>query len=685
MIHKIALPILLIASAMSLCLFTFSLPQIGTGMWHQSETAIAALHLCGSIAALGLLLLSFTSSITAKALRHPLVIIPASLAILSLILSPFHELPIRNLLGSTRTGEGAIWWLDITTLSASMIILWRVKFYRKALICIAFGSAILCYAGTFLHNIYGLPYTPYYFNDYLAYLILCLAPLCWSWLKNNFKSSLAFIVFYIGLNALLYFTNNKAMIAFGFTVPPFIYILSLIQTKSINIAKHLKWLALILLPPCVIFSFYMITILGGIQGFYSFNDSGIFITLASRAYLIHAGIEPLIHHPVNFLIGTGWGTFVEHITRYLPIDWLKLTDFSSAQWDGMRDDHFHTHNMYIETLNATGVIGLALLYIFYISIYRYSKKTNKDQALLLALGLTSWASLWFMFPLHAPYLCFAIASSCKMSYVKMPRLIHQNAKPIIIVALFIALALQATTSYIAQDTAISYRKNEPQKLEITDASSFNQMCKMTYRDFSAGGIQLARMLLNRTRYLETITNEELREKAKIEMSEEDLKPENIRKHLLEINHIFCQAQNYIKNSSASSIQLNIALLMARGEILLGFDALLTEQENKYYLSGWQESLNTWLDIAPTRTDQAIPFLLFNIIHNKEENSKELLTRILDNNAQDPVALWFMGLKTLNDPDKTQEGLSMLKAALNNGIERLMPIDEQLLSDLKSIP
>ena len=60
----------------------------------------------------------------------------------------------------------------------------------------------------------------------------------------------------------------------------------------------------------------------------------------------------------------------------------------------------------------------------------------------------------------------------------------------------------------------------------------------------------------------------------------------------------------------------------------------------------------------------------------------MIKHILRLNPNDPVGLWFKGLSLLNDPSKTEQGINALKRALDNGIERLMPIEEELLKMLK---
>ena len=101
-----------------------------------------------------------------------------------------------------------------------------------------------------------------------------------------------------------------------------------------------------------------------------------------------------------------------------------------------------------------------------------------------------------------------------------------------------------------------------------------------------------------------------------------------------------------------------------------------------YLSNWGERLNQALRIAPKRTDLAASYLLWLLREGREGEFSSLARILFQNNPEDAVALWFSGIALLGVTSGTDEGLARMQKSLDEGIERIIPIDEGLKSQLR---
>ena len=96
------------------------------------------------------------------------------------------------------------------------------------------------------------------------------------------------------------------------------------------------------------------------------------------------------------------------------------------------------------------------------------------------------------------------------------------------------------------------------------------------------------------------------------------------------------------------------------------------------MSKWRRWLDRLLQIAPGRTDQAIPYLSAALAQGKFADVDRLTTSILARNPHDPVGLNYRGLLTLVTGGDRGGGLKMIRSALDNGLDRFMPIDPAVM-------
>jgi hypothetical protein len=678
--HKISLDFI----GVSLCaaglvvglnLFIFSLPYVGFGVWPQSEIAIAAMHFCAGICAAGLLFLAPRHKILLRLFVHPLVWLPLLIAVFSLVFMPWHALPVRHLLGDARTGEGVAWWFDWSIFSAAGLLLCRFSRWRKILSAAAFASFFITFVLCMANHYAGNFFTPYFYPDFLAFPLLCLIPIGWSLFRQPAGFSKRWLVVYLLFGLLAFLTQNNVVMAFGIFGFGFFLVLWGLPFLREHQKRRLATGALCFVPLAVLALFVVFMSIDFEAGYYGFGKSRMVNTLVSRAYLIETALFSLDGHPLAIFIGQGWGTFVESFTTHLP-HWLDFTKEGSRQWEGLRTDHFHTHNMFVETFYSAGIFAAVALYLYFVSMAVYARSSYKLPAYIFAGGIISLASFWFLLPLNVPFIALAATINARGVRARIPKLSGNYSKRVAVVIVCVALGVEFVAGVITLQTALTARKYLPQMLTPAEAM---QNCPMDYRDFSAGGLQLSKMLIGRSRYI-SARLEELEKKERLDKAREEIPEE-----LLRLNHLFCQSENYRIAHEHVSARLQIARLIVRGETLIGLGPWLDPETRAYYSDGWEEELAAWLARAPARSDQAVPFLLWHMMQGREKKVGEIAEDIYAQDKQDPVGLWFKGMVMTGAPGSAQAGLVFMRRALANGIERYIPVDEDIKNQLTSVP
>jgi hypothetical protein len=122
----------------------------------------------------------------------------------------------------------------------------------------------------------------------------------------------------------------------------------------------------------------------------------------------------------------------------------------------------------------------------------------------------------------------------------------------------------------------------------------------------------------------------------------------------------------------------------RSDIAFLVNDLATSTLPPSSLTGWPEAIEGTLSIAPARTDLLIPYYFWLLSRAQETTLLESTNRILLTRPDDPVALWFSGLALLKDTRNSRTGIIRLRRALQNNVERLFPIDEKTLRQIRQI-
>ncbi|MEE8393806.1 MAG: hypothetical protein V3R66_05625 [Rhodospirillales bacterium] len=148
---------------------------------------------------------------------------------------------------------------------------------------------------------------------------------------------------------------------------------------------------------------------------------------------------------------------------------------------------------------------------------------------------------------------------------------------------------------------------------------------------------------------------------------------------------FNDLENRIEKTDSPFLTLSGVSVMT--QIMYGsyLSWLKPDYENRTAL--WREWIEKMLSQAPERTDTAIGYLAWMLANNQKQETISISNRILKHNPDDPVGLYYSGAAMIGDQDpKTRQlALRRMRAGLEKGIERYIPIDENLKKMILSAP
>lgn len=679
LIPKTALYSNMAALLLSLFLFGLSLPRIGFGLWPQSELAITGLHLISALNIITLSVFLINKPKFSRILAHPFVLLPLSIALLSIIFLPFSDFPLRSLTGSIRLGDGILWWIDLSALSASAILQSRFKPLKKILIFAALTSFAMTFILCVAHHLALFHYAPYFFPDFLAFMVITIPVLISAAYRNIQRNYLYWIALVGIVNFLIYFTNNR--IALLYTTLGYGALFTIWFYAPLK--KHRESLSPIILTLIPVMALAGTLLISNtlFEGYYDAFNKGLIRSFVSRGDLIETVITPALSSPAHLITGYGWGHFFELLTANLPTDWVNFNFMGQQQWDGIRTDHFHSHNMFVETFISAGILAVAIFLAYIISFYIYAKKSLKFPALLFAAGLASIASFWFILPLCVPFLALTAGLIARPKIIKFPAILKRPAILIALAAIIIALQTLTSSGTILHAKTSHLYQAKPQSAEELN-------CTLDLDDHGLGGLSLAKILIDRSRFT-SAKHEELLELSQKEEegagdTENEIDPEKTKTEILKeierLNTLYCQSVLYM-DQYKPSIRLRLARLTTRAEILIVLSSYINQDTEAYYYANWGQELAGWLHDYPGRADLAVPFLSYHLIHGDDKTIGKITNIILSSNKDDPAGLWFQGIIKLNDPAQSRQGLIMMRKALENGIERYLPVEDDLKQKL----
>lgn len=653
---------LMLGALLSLSLFIFTYPPITFGLWPQSELVfIGLLAICLSMGcALAILMWSQPQRLI-NIFYHPLVLCVLAISIVSILFSFTNEFPRRSWFGAPELGEGALWYVALAVLTMSLLLLKNRPIFRKVISVYALVSALFVTLLSLKGDNIGL-WRPYFFTDYLAFYGLFLFPILVYSLELK-KMKWLLLAYGLASIPIIFSGNHSA--------EPLVLLLPIVMavTYYLRNAKSIKWLcvaAVVIAPIAIVLLVYA-------MGYFFPPGSKLAMithSIWSRYQLIQTAFQSFQHDSIMpILFGHGWGAFTDIAATYIPVQETKLYMLTSsgtdkAYWDSLSRADFHSHAQVIEAFVSIGMIGTVFILLLPVSVVMSAPKQKLPIALSIALGFVAVSAMWFQFAITLPFMALGFVSIVKMvpkSHALINGLKHHQAG-----AALAGLGLLFCISFLSFGTVESYllakHSNKfatPEKSKI----AANMQCGDELGDMAYGGQRLA------------IVNHEVN--YFLIHNQEEKYPEDWYDRL---DWLRCAVDRYLANGAGA--RFKIIDLLGRAEWA---NAKRKEKELpqvQKLLNEWEEHLDNFLAKSPSRSDLAAPYVVWRLSENQEEIAYAFAKKLYLRNTEDPVALWFIGLYELKAQDKARFGLEKMRAALERGIQNIIPIEKSLINEIQ---
>ncbi|MCK6418047.1 MAG: hypothetical protein L6Q57_03800 [Alphaproteobacteria bacterium] len=606
-----------------------------------------------------------------RAALHPYALGPLVLCLWSLLTMPLQMIPVRHFLGSAHIGEGSALWAGWAMMIAAVLILRQTRIFKYVVVVAGLVAFAILYGMLMNFRWRGELLTPLYFPDFLSLSIFGILPvLFWLFEKSvQGQQALRFFIWPVLLAVLVglnIFTENNVGVAYSAAGVAFflgVFALPIARQKQ---ERYALW-TLAAIPAGFLILLIVSVQIYPREGYYATHDWGALTTIFSRGYLIDMVWQPMFERPLSWLIGLGWGSYGEIVSGYLPTGWVDFTG-EKGVWDGVSTDHFHSHNLFVDVLYSAGLPALLIFTAWIVTIPLFARRGQKICAFVFAGALAGIGSFWFIMPHNIGFITLGLGFLGRP--LALRPVLRRHPKMLERAVLFV-LMLCITCGVLAVCGIVRAMRTTDQYTPPAFAKAGDYTsCTLDYNDYGAGGVHLARMMTLRLRVITT------RWENKEDADDEKKLKDELKGDLVGLTHLFCQADLYRKAHPASE-KLAIARLLVRGETLLSAAALMDKPLQNHLAQGWEEELDVWLDRHPARVDLAVPYLLWSLLQHQEEAMNRMAQRLYAHNPQDPVGLWFTGLAMTGSDATAQEGVWRMRRALDFGITRFMPIEDEI--------
>ena len=664
-------------------------PEFNFGIYNQTEPIVTGIHFCAALASISLAAIFCSTKKIGMLVWHPIVLFPVGVSLWSLLVGLTHNFPFLNWFGAAELGEGILWYFELGLFVAAAAIVKKFRIPRLSLvssaICVTIVVTVLTlqYLDTVL--IYKpLPrFIPFYFADYLGFSGIYLVAIAAIFLRGTNRTIiLAGII--AGL-LVIYFSSNRAAWGLVFIAAPVLVLTGTFLKHHLS-SLFLRYGFAVIITTFIIAS---TTILSTVdfrhyaEKFETFGEEtfGTMIhsainSQATRQHLHTLSLEAIKNKPNILLLGQGWGMFSDYFASYLPVEWVKLRDdqntwteserwLAEGHWDAVNRVDFHSHNSYLEALLSIGIIGVILVLGITLAPILWCRKNFIILAGVVGFASSGLLTQWFMVPASMPL--FAIALGGFVNPIKAMHFFHKLHKlmPWCAIGFAILFIFVGSTNYKFVTYAFHYMPKMTQPILTKNGQL---VCTSYFEDYGRGGVHLAHRLRTLSKYV----------KKQI-LKTEDLEAGEEKYLFNHLRGLVCASEYYIDRGA--SIRLLIASLHTRA------DYAFIEVPNKMkplvdrFLQNWGARVRQLVEMAPKRTDLAVPYLLYLLKNGNDKEFSDLASSLFIRNADDPIALWFSGVALLSKPNLGISGTQRMRLALEKGVERLIPVDQALKREL----
>ena len=657
---------------LSFFIFVPALQPFAFGIWYQSEPVIAALFACGGAAAICLAAMTVLGYPVSGALTHPLTLVTGALALWSALSSLAAPLPMRSLIGPPQTGEGVLWQVALTALTALALAVWQRRLVRRAIVASAAISGIVLLVLNVSEPI-GSPWRPVFWPEFAAILGLFLivivasdtslrwppalarrmAPLPLAGRLSSGPASLRTAAALLLGGLVVATSSNKTAIAIAVLVIPGLTALSLLTGtgKFWRAAAVASAVALIFAVPAGMYW------LGNIYGLES---------PLSRWEMIRVALEALRSDPKLLLHGAGWGSYNDILYRFL--EQVRDVRVESETWqpslDIMGGGAFHTHNSYLEAIISTGLPGGVLLLALPVTAILCARRRSNALICAVWVVVAGLLAAWFTLPEAVPFQAAALAATAGglrrpsgTQESRLPSSLYKRALYTSIVTLAALVLMTASVMTVrlaldAQRVLANLRSGG-----AVDRS----LPPWLLSDHGQGGAHLWWLTLDLTNRLAT----KGKTGAAFTSSEVywfETLMRAVDRHVAEL---------------PSSLRLKSLMLIMRDELATEMGDPQFDRLREWGVPGWSQKLLALRQELPERSDLAAPFLGTLVQSDNAAIAIKFGNELLLRDPDDPVALWFTGIAMVSTAEWSNLGRARMVRAMDTGIERLIPLSPEV--------
>lgn len=627
-----------------------ALPPFQTGVWFQSEPVAAGLHLITACASAGLVLAALGGSrLLVAALYHPLVLIPLGLATWSLVAGlAWSDLPYLSWFGTPQQGEGIAWYLDLSILTVAARVAWRLPRLRKwAGWCAVVGlsaAAILCLPGEVKRT-----WSLYRFQDYFAFHGIFTFLVAATFLQPRSRLAWGAVILLCAFSVTI--SENRAAIAICVVAAIASAAVIWICRKRYRLSLGMLLAGVIVFPVTVLYATHYL------------GHGAVGSSTWSRALHYDVALDALVTEPIKLVTGYGWGHYADLLNTYLPVDKINFVAVHGAiaNWDAVSGkSHYHSHHFLIEALLSAGLVGLILAWLYPIAMLLSARRSARNLAAPIALIVAGLTSVWFQLSGSIPLMAMAAAGAgAWSSFSLLGRHRHWVTilSGLICVMAFAACLLSAQAIYRFGEFA-NRAAEENQRVPDTIKFDPEDSCPSLLPADPRGGVHLAELFMDYIAALQTKTAAG----GSITTAEMD----RLDAYLCLINQ---------QELSGSSIRLQTASLNARADLAFTVPGSDQSPTVERFLAIWPTQISRFLSYATGRGDVAWKYFTHALNHGGDQTVLAITSQMLERDPDDPVGLWYHGLTILADPDQRAQGFKQMNLALDNGLDRIMPISE----------
>ncbi len=605
-----------------------------SGVSERAEPIILGAHAFAALAAAAIALRAMAGR--PPAIRMLWLAAPvAAMAVWSLAVGFARGVPLTALFGTPQSGLGVLWYVDLALwlILAGMVVESAFWWRRLIEVCAALH---LCFALLSLGQFSG--YTPFLLIT-TAWPALALPPMLLAHRGGRYWIWRVALVFGAALASLIS-TRSATFI-----------LLAAVSVVLCGIiwrwGDRLPWLRSRPLG----FGAVLIATLLPFALIVSGLAAGLGASMRSRVLTVEVVMARLQESWDVWIFGLGWGRINEAFALHVNVARAPLWD--DEGWDFLHRDFFHSHNLLTETVLAAGLPGAVLAVAIPAMAIWFAPAEKRPYATIFSFAWLAALGVWMELAYALPLFALAMAALC-----------HDERQPVVRLAsrwkyrvgaafaggaVLLSVATVALGMQMASVDRLRAWLKAPHGLppQIFDLRGDDGILATT-----------ASPALNL-----------MRERAAKGF------PEGTELEIRRLSWMLAALESRMASTRNPAVPITGNNVLS--EIALNPDFAPLWPQTEVALDHWPRWLDLAMTLALARSDLAIPYLTWRFNAGAHQEVVLWAKRLRVRNSDDPVGLYFEGGVYLlqTDPQTRRQGLALLRRALENGVERFIPLTD----------